>query len=73
MGYLRSHCANIDYPFYHPSGHIFDSPVKKLGQNACVGNCFDDFDVSGERSKAILAPLFLVLLDSINVINLALI
>jgi hypothetical protein len=27
----------------------------KLGLNACQGNCLDEFDGSGERSKAILA------------------
>jgi hypothetical protein len=34
----------------------------KLGQNACLGNCSDEFDVSGEQSRAILALLFTVLL-----------
>jgi hypothetical protein len=39
---------------------MFDSPVMKLGQNACQGNCWDAFDGSGERSWAILDLLFSV-------------
>jgi hypothetical protein len=39
-------------------GHIFDSPFMKPGQNACLGNCSDEFDGSGERSRAIMALLF---------------
>jgi hypothetical protein len=30
----------------------------RLGQNACLGNCLDEFDKSGERSRAIMALLF---------------
>jgi hypothetical protein len=30
----------------------------KLGQNACLGNCSDEFDWSGEQSRAIIALLF---------------
>jgi hypothetical protein len=30
----------------------------RLGQNACLGNCLDEFDWSGERSRAIMALLF---------------
>jgi hypothetical protein len=37
---------------------IFDSIVIKLGQEACLGNCYHEFDTSGERSRAILALLF---------------
>jgi hypothetical protein len=48
----------MDNPCYYCSGHIFDSPVMKLGQNACLGNCLDEFDGSGERSRAIIALLF---------------
>jgi hypothetical protein len=29
----------------------------RLGQNACLGNCLDEFDNSGERSRAIMALL----------------
>jgi hypothetical protein len=29
----------------------------KLGQNACLGNCSDVFDGSGEQSKAMFGPL----------------
>jgi hypothetical protein len=61
MGHLgsktRSHCSNMDNPCFHVSGHIFYSPVMKLGQNACLGNCSDEFDGSGERSRTILALL----------------
>jgi hypothetical protein len=28
----------------HISCHIFDSTVMKLGQDACLGNCSDEFD-----------------------------
>jgi hypothetical protein len=31
----------------------------RLGQNACLGNCLDEFDKSGERSRAIMALLLL--------------
>jgi hypothetical protein len=27
----------------------------RLGQNACLGNCLDEFDKSGERSRAMMA------------------
>jgi hypothetical protein len=30
----------------------------RLGQNACLGYCLDEFDKSGERSRAIMALLF---------------
>jgi hypothetical protein len=32
----------------------------KLGQNAWLSNCSDEFDGSGERSRAILALLFVI-------------
>jgi hypothetical protein len=32
----------------------------RLGQNACLGNCLDEFDKSGERSRAIMALLFII-------------
>jgi hypothetical protein len=49
----------MDNPCYHYSGHIFfDSTVMKLGQDACLGNCSNEFDGSGERSRAVLALLF---------------
>jgi uncharacterized protein YeeX (DUF496 family) len=32
----------------------------KLGQNASLGNCSDEFDGSGERSRAILALLLII-------------
>jgi hypothetical protein len=63
MGHLgsntKSHCFNIENPCKESRGHIFFSPVMKLGQNACLGNCSDEFDGSGERSMAILAILFI--------------
>jgi hypothetical protein len=41
MGHLgsknRSHCSNME-------SHIFDSPVMKLGQDTCLGNCSDEFE-----------------------------
>jgi hypothetical protein len=49
----------MDNPCKHSSGHICELPVMKLGQNACLGNCADG---SGERSRAILALLFLNIL-----------
>jgi hypothetical protein len=52
-------CSNMDNPFKHSRGHIFDSPVIKLGQNACLGNCSDEFYLSGERSWAIMTILFI--------------
>jgi hypothetical protein len=39
----RSHCSNMEKPFSHSSGHIFYSTVMKLGQDACLGNCSDEF------------------------------
>jgi hypothetical protein len=39
----------------------------RLGQNACLGNCLDEFDKSGERSRAIMALLFLFLFFLKNV------
>jgi hypothetical protein len=59
----RSHCSNMEKPCYHSRGHTFDSTVMKLGQDACLGNCSDEFDGSGERSRAILALLFTILAD----------
>jgi hypothetical protein len=53
----------MDNPCLHSSGHIFDSPVMKLGQNACLGNCSDEFDGSGEWSRAIMALLLDYLKD----------
>jgi hypothetical protein len=57
MGHLGlktwSHCSNMD----NILGDIFDSPVIELGQNACQGNCSDQFDGSGERSGGHLGPL----------------
>jgi hypothetical protein len=38
------------------------SIVIKLGQNACLSNCSDELDGSGERSRAILTLLFFLLL-----------
>jgi hypothetical protein len=35
----------------------------RLGQNACLGNCLDEFDNSGERSRAIMALLLCDLHD----------
>jgi hypothetical protein len=32
----------------------------RLGQNACLGNCLDEFDGSGERSRAIMALLLAI-------------
>jgi hypothetical protein len=40
----------------------------KLGQNACLGNCSDEFDGSGERSRAIMALLLNLSFDVISVI-----
>jgi hypothetical protein len=50
----------MDTPCKHSSGHIFDSPVMKLGQNAFLGNSSDELDGSGERSRAIMALLFTI-------------
>jgi hypothetical protein len=36
---------------------ILDSIVIKLGQDACLGNCLNEFDGLSEWSKAILALL----------------
>jgi hypothetical protein len=36
----------------------------RLGQNACLGNCLDEFDNSGERSRAIMALLFKELMST---------
>jgi hypothetical protein len=55
---MRSHCSNRKKPCQHSSGHIFDSLVMKLGQDACLGYCADEFDGSGERFMAILDLLF---------------
>jgi hypothetical protein len=44
----RSHHPNMENPFQHYNGHIFDSPVMKLGKDACLGNCSDEFDGSGD-------------------------
>jgi hypothetical protein len=38
--------------------------VMKLGQNACLGNCSDEFDGPGERSRAIMALLFCLILTT---------
>jgi hypothetical protein len=35
--------------------------VMKIGQDACLGNNSDEFDGSGERSRAILALLYKLL------------
>jgi hypothetical protein len=42
---MEKHCL-------HFSCHILVSFVMKLGQDACLGNCSDEFDESGERSRA---------------------
>jgi hypothetical protein len=38
----------------------------KLGQNACLGNCSDEFDWSGERSRVILALMLSFYLKVFN-------
>jgi hypothetical protein len=38
----------------------------RLGQNACLGNCLDEFDGSGERSRAIMALLFYMQNGAVN-------
>jgi hypothetical protein len=44
-------------PCKHSSRHIFNSIVIKLGQDARLSNCSDEFNGSGERSRAISAQL----------------
>jgi hypothetical protein len=61
-GKKLGHTAQIWIIFVNTSGHIFDSPVMKLGQNACLGNCSDEGDGSDERSRAIMALLFKIYL-----------
>jgi hypothetical protein len=42
----------------------------KLGQNACLGHCSDEFDGSGEQSRAIMALLFIMIqLNSYVILN----
>jgi hypothetical protein len=56
-GQKLGHTAQIWIILINTSGHTFDSPVMKLGQNACLGNCSDEFNGSCERSMAIMALL----------------
>jgi hypothetical protein len=51
----------MEIPCKHSSGHIFDLIFIKRDQDACLSNCSDEFDGSGERSRAILALLFKII------------
>jgi hypothetical protein len=41
----------------------------RLGQNACLGNFLDEFDKSGERSRAIMASYLYYSVTIKNVIE----
>jgi hypothetical protein len=53
----------------HTRGHMFDSVVIKLGHDACLRHCLDAV-VSDERSRAIMALLFLSPEDNIELCHL---
>jgi hypothetical protein len=38
-------------PCLHSSGHVSDSSAIKLSQDACVGNCSDEFEHRSSRIK----------------------
>jgi hypothetical protein len=51
----------MEKPFQHSIGHIFDSIVIKLSQDACLRHCIDAVDGSEERSRAMMALLLYIL------------